>query len=306
MSNAPASAASAQNPPPDAGFKRIVVAVGSDGGVAAISLAKSLAAPDAVVILVRVHHEAHRIDPTAAENARARDTADALRLLRIGRVALDQECEIVVEDGADLVEALHRVAERETADLLVVGAHRGLEDVQSALPEVLHAAPCSVAVAGQRPRDPFAIEQVGVAFCTTPTGVSASRVAGQLAERHRAQLHAMHVVPVDANPWMGPAAATVHTLQRMDGTLAEAAREGISELHPGAEAHVVEGDPAQELTAFAERVDLLAVGARSTGRLHRLVLGSVGDQLSTQSPCALLVVAGPASAEPSQSGADVD
>lgn len=299
MSNATTSAASTEVPPPHVGFKRIVIAVGTDGGVAAIDLAQQLAAPDAVVILVRIHHEPHRIDPAAAENARVRDTSEALRLLRIGRAALDQPCEIVVEDGADLVEALHRVAEREDADLLVVGPHRGLEDEQSALPELLHASPCAVAVVGQRPVLPFAIKRVGVAFCTTPTGAHAAQAAGQVAERHGAQLHAMHVIPVDANPWMGPAAATVHTLQRMDGTLAEMAREGIAQLRPSAEAHLVEGDPAQELAAFAGTVDLLAIGARSTGRLHRLVLGSVGDTLSTQSACALLVVAGPPDAEPS-------
>lgn len=297
MSKSAVSVQHASSAPPRTGFHRIVVAVGSDGGVAAVDLAKALAAPDAVMVLVRVHHEDHRPGITAGQRD-ASATADALRLLRVGRAALDQPCEIVVEDGADLAEALHGVAEREQADLIVAGAHRGLAEARSTLPRLLHGAPCAVAVAGQRPPDPFALGRVGIAFCTTPTGLRAAQVAGQLAERHGAELHAMHVVPVDANPWMGPAAATVHTLQRLEGVLADDARRAIGQLDPAAEPHVVEGDPAEQLARFAEQVELLVLGARSMGRLHRLVLGSVADTLSVSSVCALLVVPDPAGLQP--------
>ncbi|MBJ7471391.1 MAG: universal stress protein [Solirubrobacteraceae bacterium] len=282
-----------QTPAP-AAFGRVVVAVGTDGGVAAIDLALALAAPDAVFVLVRIHHAQHRAGAVAQDNARARDTAEALRLLKVGRAALDRPCEIVVEDDTNLIEGLHRVASREDADLLVVGAHRDLDDAASALPGVLHGAPCAVAVVGQRPAaDAFRIEKVGVAFCATPVGTHAAHVAAAAAARHDAELHAMHVVPVEVSPWMGPAASALHELQRLDGSLAEAARADISELRPPATAHVVEGHPIQALTDFGATLDLLTIGSRAAGPLRRLLLGSTADALCTVSPCALLVVAGP-------------
>lgn len=280
--------------PPRAGFRRVVVAIGGDGGVAAVELARQLAAPDAATILVRVHHPRSRLDPTAQVNAANRDRGDAMRLLRIARAAHDGPCEIVAEDAIHLVEGLHRVAEREGADLLVVGPHRGIPSVQSALPAVLKGAPCAVAIAGQQPlSDPLVIQRVGTAFCSTPVGEHAARVAADVALRHHAELHAMHVVPVAASPWMGPAAAAIHTLLRVDGSLATEARDAIGRLHPPATAHVVEGDPRMALLAFAKTVDLLTVGSRAHGHLRRLALGSLAAELSVASSCALLVVAGP-------------
>lgn len=286
--------------PPRAGFRRVVVAVGADGGVAAIDLARQLAAPDAAFILARVHHPTTRIDPTAADNAVTRDRTHAVHLLRIAQTALDADCEIVAEDSTKLVGGLHRIAEREAADLLVLGPHRGVTDAQSALPGVLKDAPCAVAIAGQHPlSEPLTIERVGAAFCATPVGARAAHAAASIAGRHGAELHAMHVVSVAASPWMGPAAAAIHTLQRVDGTLATSARESIGQLAPPATPHVVEGDPRLELLTFAKTVDLLAIGARAHGPQRRMVLGNLLAALSVTCSCALLVVAGPDAPEPS-------
>lgn len=280
--------------PPTTGFHRVVVAIGGDGGVAAVQLAQQLAAPGAAIVLARVHHPRSRIDHTAATNAAVRDRAHAMHVLRIARTALGTECEIVAEDATHLVEGLHRIAEREAADLLVLGPHRGVTDGQSALPGVLRDAPCAVAVAGQHPlSEPLIIDQVGTAFCSTPIGAHAAQTAAALAGRHHADLHAMHVIPVAASPWMGPAAAAIHTLLRVDGSLATEARDAIAQLEPPATAHVVEGDPRSALLAFAKTVDLLTIGSRAHGSLRRLILGSLTEELSVACPCALLVVAGP-------------
>lgn len=280
---------------PRSTFHRVVVAIGGDGGLAAVELARHLASPGAAFVLVRVHHPQTRIDPTAAANAVVRDRAHALHLLRIARTALDAECEIVAEDATHLVEGLHRVAEREAADLLVLGPHRDVPGVQAALPTALRGAPCAVAIAGQQPRnEPLAIERVGTAFCATEVGVHAAQAAAAVARRLDAELHAMHVVPVAASPWMGPAAAAIHTLLRVDGSLAAEASEAISRLDPPATAHVVEGDPRTALLEFGKTVDLLTIGSRAHGHLRRLVVGNLAEDLAVGSPCALLVVGGSA------------
>ena len=59
---------------------------------------------------------------------------------------------------------------------------------------------------------------------------------------------------------------------------------------PGADADVVFGDPAQELTRLADAVDLLVVGSRGQGPLGRFINGSVSRHLARHSACPLLVV----------------
>lgn len=59
-----------------------------------------------------------------------------------------------------------------------------------------------------------------------------------------------------------------------------------------AEPIVAEGNPTEQIlaTAAAEAADLLVVGARSTGRLARLLMGSVSHKLLTHAGCTVLVV----------------
>lgn len=59
-----------------------------------------------------------------------------------------------------------------------------------------------------------------------------------------------------------------------------------------AEPIVAEGNPTEQIlaTAAAQSADLLVVGARSTGRLARLLMGSVSHKLLTHAPCSVLVV----------------
>jgi nucleotide-binding universal stress UspA family protein len=52
------------------------------------------------------------------------------------------------------------------------------------------------------------------------------------------------------------------------------------------------GDPAASLAAVAERrdADILVVGRRGAGLMERLVIGSVADRVTRESPCPVLVV----------------
>lgn len=103
--------------------------------------------------------------------------------------ALASDCEIVAEDATRLVDGLRRIVEREAADLLVLGPHRGVTGAQSALPEVLRGVRCAVAIAGQQPlSDPLVIDEVGVARCAAPLDEVATHVAAGVADRHGAAL----------------------------------------------------------------------------------------------------------------------
>lgn len=277
------------------GYHRIVVAVGSDGGRTTIELARALAAPDAVFVLARVHHPEHRGELSAHEDAGLDDISAAIEVLRTAREAAGQDCEIVTEPAPSVVVGLHRIAEEERADLLVVGRHRALAGVHAALPAVLRNAPCPVAVA-PTPKathgEAFELRKVGFAFENTPPGRHAADVAATLARSRRAELHGVNVVAVTPSVWSGPIVAGIRTLQRLEGTLADVARASIAAAAPSAQTHVLEGDPVDQLATFASTVDLLVLGTRSAGPLRRLATGSTAEALSVCSPCALLVTAG--------------
>jgi nucleotide-binding universal stress UspA family protein len=58
------------------------------------------------------------------------------------------------------------------------------------------------------------------------------------------------------------------------------------------ERHVLEGAPAEQLLALAQRVgaDLMVLGARSRGALNRVLLGSVATAVSERSKIPVLLV----------------
>jgi nucleotide-binding universal stress UspA family protein len=72
---------------------------------------------------------------------------------------------------------------------------------------------------------------------------------------------------------------------------------------------VVRGRPADALLALAAEVDLLVIGSRRWGSGQRVLLGSTGEALMHDAPCAVLAVPRPAGrtarARRSQAAADV-
>lgn len=278
-----------------AGFHRIVVAVGSGPEHPAIDLALTLAAPDAVLMLARVHAPDAGRGQSAREHADLAGVTEAMSVLRSARATLDRPCELVAEPAATPVVGLHRIVEDEQADLLVLGPHRDLAGVHQVLPAVLRGAPCAVAVVGRASlvtRE--SLGTVAFAHAPTATGREGARIAGSLAASRGAELHGIHVVPVEPTRWTGRAGEALHSLQRATGTLAEQAEDDIRALHPQAIAHVAEGDQIEGLVAYARGVDLLVVGARGAGPMRRLITGSTTEALSTRCPSALLITPPPA------------
>ena len=202
---------------------KVLVAVdGASGGRDAIALARVLAPPSARMVLTNVYG--------VGGEAGAPRSAGGLA----GR-------------------ALHRLARKESAELLVVGSsHRGPTGrtmLGGQTLAALNGSSCAVGIAprGYGMAEPD-VRTVGVGDAGTAESELAVSVARELAERHGAALEVRAVT---------------------------------------------EGDPAEELATMAEHLDLLVLGSRAYGPSGRLLSGRTSTQLARRAPCPLLVVPRP-------------
>ena len=269
-------------------FKNVLVGVdGRAGGRDAIALAQQLVTSPSRLVLANVYGtSALRGAAGAGEEAQ-----DAHHMLTCARQNHGLECRTMIRLDSSPGRGLHRLAQHEGADLLVVGSsHRGGlgrvvigDDTMAAL----DGARCAVAIA---PRGYVFARQawttIGVGDDGSPESTLALTVARGLAELHHAQVHVVSVVELQGVPPVSvePTDWTADTVEAM--RLERTRLEAI----PGATADVVFGDPAQELTRLAGAVDLLVVGSRGQGPLARVVNGSVSRHLARHSACPLLVV----------------
>jgi nucleotide-binding universal stress UspA family protein len=206
---------------------KVLVAVdGASGGRDAIALARVLAPPSARMVLTNVYGVGADADGDPARPARPGGLA--------GR-------------------ALHRLARKESAELLVVGSsHRGPTGhtmLGGQTLAALNGSSCAVGIAprGYGMAEPQ-VRTVGVGDAGTAESERAVGIARELAERHGAALEVRVVT---------------------------------------------DGDPAEELAAMAEHLDLLVLGSRAYGPSGRLLSGSTSTQLARRAPCPLLVVPRP-------------
>jgi nucleotide-binding universal stress UspA family protein len=268
-------------------FNRVLVGVdGRSGGRDAIALARQLAPPSRLV-LAHIYGMG-AFGASAAVGAQATDA----RNLLVG-AARDHglDCRTAVRLDSSPGRGLHKLAEHQRADLLVVGSsHRGglgralLGDDTLA---ALNGAPCAVAIA---PRGyvstPTTWSTIGVADDGSPESALALAAARDLAQRHDAQIRVVAVVPLEGVPptSVGPTDWTSETVESM-----RIERARLASL-PGAETDVIFGDPVDELVRMSETLDLLAVGSRGYGPLGRFVNGSVSNELARRSHCPLIVL----------------
>jgi nucleotide-binding universal stress UspA family protein len=202
---------------------KVLVAVdGASGGRDAIALGRVLAPPDARMVLTNVYG-------VGGDSASANASAGLA-----GR-------------------ALHRLARKESADLLVVGSsHRGPSGrtmLGGQTLAALNGSSCAVAIAprGYGLAEPV-VRTIGVGDTGSAESTAAVQSARELAARHGAELRVLTVA---------------------------------------------DGDPAQELSDEAEHLDLLVLGSRAYGPPGRLLSGETSTRLARRAACALLVVPRP-------------
>jgi universal stress protein E len=192
------------------------------------------------------------------------------------------------------------------ADLLVLGPHRPrpVRDVlEGTIAEkVLASRACSVLIVNALPEGPY--RRVLLALDVSPSSAGAIRVAEQLVLSEEASATIVHA---DEPPYQGLLSyASVETEQVSDyiqSWRSEATR-AIRELlrRESSEAtrfsiHVEAGHTVRGILRAVEQLgpDLLVMGTRGGGRLHRALLGSVANSVLHQVACDVMVV--PAGAE---------
>ena len=292
----------------DSLFKTIVVGVdGRQGGRDALRLAGQLAeAGGGKVVAVRVFP--YRRRPALAGAPAVEEEREATQ------VALDRDLADMGMSTARThavgdtspARALHRMAERERADVLVVGsAHRGAVgrvlggDVALGS---LHGSPCPVAVAprGMADRDATPLSRIGVGFDGAQESRQALAVAVALAKSARAQLELLCAVTAPI-PLFAEAAFADAGILEYRLAAEELISRTLAELDVDAVGKAVVGSPVETLVELTQRVDLLVVGSRGWGPIRRILLGSTAARLIREAACPVLVLPrGAATGEPGE------
>jgi nucleotide-binding universal stress UspA family protein len=272
-------------------FKNVIVGVdGSPNGRDAIALASRLTDPDGRMTLVHVYSGLLR--PSAAVTLRpAYEDADAsIKLLERERADSGVDAEIASVVALSPGRGLHEQAERQRADLIVVGScGRGLlgrvlvgDDARAAL----NGAPCATAIAARSfatQDGPF--ERIGVGYDETPESDAALAAAREIAAASGAGLHALQAVSLPIYAYsalmLGVAVGAEDPLEDANARLAAL---------PGVDGRAARGYAGEELAIFSGSLDLLVVGSRSYGPVRRLVLGSTANHLERFARCSLLVL----------------
>jgi nucleotide-binding universal stress UspA family protein len=273
-------------------FENVLVGVdGTSNGRDAIALAARLVAHDRRITLANVRRDELHPLYAIVPGARSDESGPSLELLERERSDAQVQAEVVSVAAESPGAGLHRQAEAQGADLLVVGSSgRSVlgrvmlgDDTRAAL----NGAPCAVAIAARgRAELPAPIAKVGVAYNGSPESERALAAAIEVAQPTRASVSALEVVSIPSYLASGLSAAAV--TESIESVLA-AARARLAALE-GVEGRVVYGLAGEELAAFGQDVDLLVVGSRGYGPVRRLVLGSTSDYLERHARCSLLVL----------------
>jgi nucleotide-binding universal stress UspA family protein len=240
-------------------FHKILVGTdGRDGGLDAVALACRLLAPDGELLLAHIHHGypiAAKLETGEYERA-AWAAAHAL-LARAGEQTGMQS--LLAHGATSVGRGLDELAERESADLVVIGAtrrspitHMFAGDVTR---ETLRAARGAVAVAPVGYADrPNPIRSVAVAYDATHESRAAAAVAKALAGALDARLSAIQVLELPS--------------------------------------YIIYSDRirADDHAEASATVDLLVMGSRSLGPVAKLLHSSRSQHLAGRANCPLLVM----------------
>jgi nucleotide-binding universal stress UspA family protein len=193
--------------------------------------------------------------------------------------------------------ALHRIAEHEHGDLIVVGsAHRGrigrvlAGDVTAG---TLHGAPCAVLVAPRGyAQHGGELQIIGVGFDGSPESRAALDVARAIAEAVGARMRVIDVVvPTEpGGPFAGYHPDWVEHARLKREEAEERLAAILAALGDDATGDLAFGGPARELASEANHLDMLVTGSRGYGPIRRVMLGSTSHKLVHEAPCPVLVL----------------
>jgi len=282
-------------------FSKVLVGVdGRSGGRDALALAANLVAAGGTLALAHVHpadgiHDGASTAPLGAPSRRS-----SSELLEAARTEGGVAATLLSIASRSVGHGLHDLAERDCADLLVVGAcsrgfferATGNDDTRAALNSARWAV--AVAPAGYA-EHPGPLTEIGVGFDGSAESERALQLAQELGRQRGSRVSALEAVAIHPSLFSGGGASFGEAVD----VIVRGARERI-ESHTGVEAHVALGSAAQELTLYGASLDLLVIGSHGHGPLGRIVHGSTSNQLARSASCPLLVLpcGGPSPARP--------
>ena len=273
---------------------------GSDHGCDALALGDALAQTFSTGLLVITAYAPDQWLWTPG-TAEAMDREERARLIKRAQATLEQrhfEHRMVPSPSA--AGALHAEAERERAEIIVVGAsHHGRVGrvvLGTVTQGVLDAAPCAVAVAPPRlsERRDRRFSKVGVAFDDSACGHEALQLARVLAARSGAEVHLLWAAHLTARAL--PLAATSYVnpdyFEEVRASVAERMEQAAAPLRTDlvVRTHILRGESADALLAESGQFDLLVLGSRGYGPLRSVLLGSISRRVVNQASCPVLVV----------------
>jgi nucleotide-binding universal stress UspA family protein len=241
---------------------------------------------DAIALAGELNPLSRRTPGAVSEERKA-----SMGLLEQERAAVDVEAELISVVASSPGAALHRQADEQAADLLVVGtcSHGAFgrvmlgDDTRAAL----NGSPCAVSVAARGyAESPKPIAAVGVAYNGSRESERALAEAKEVAAPTRAVVRALEVVAIPTYAFSGLGYPVIG--DTIDAMLKEATER--MERLPGVDGRAVYGMVGEELAAFSDELDILVVGSRSYGPVQRLVVGSTSDYLQRNARCSLLVL----------------
>ncbi|WP_372789590.1 universal stress protein [Paraconexibacter sp.] len=281
--------------------KIIVAATPPDAAADAVALAVDLARARGASLLV-------------AGVAVVPMMADREVFARAQRGAMERELSLLVPHDTDGVEAgiavvvsrsitrgLHSLAEREHADLLVMGpTHRGtIERVFQGdlILSTLHGSTCPIAVApaGYADRTSEDRPMMGVAIDGGEESDAVLDAAVTLAEQMGASLRIVHVAETPIGyavpPWLDAAGSAryLEAVRAEGNAVLQRAEEKVDGRVP-VSTKLLSGLPGEELARFGSEVDLLVMGSRAYGTVGRVIVGSTAGRVLHDAPCAVLVL----------------
>ena len=199
-----------------------------------------------------------------------------------------------------------RLVEKDWYDLIVMGSGNrtwlGAHLLGSVSSYVLHTSPWSVLVVHEVPTD----DGRGRVLVGTDGSRGAEftiETLARFADPSQADMTVISVIPLDSPllvPSPGPTfipAGALEQDQELQRRMHERAKRHadtaatlLSDAGFKSEAHVVSGNPTEQLLqeAAREQYDLVAVGSRGLGPFRRALLGSVSDHIVRHSRAALV------------------
>lgn len=227
-----------------------------------------------------------------------REESDALLAQAAASLGDDVRVETRSLPASSPARALHELAERERAGLIVIGSshvgRRGRVLPGSTGERLLHGSPCPIAVAPLGFATGAATPKVvGCAWDASPEAEAALESAAELASATRAVLRVLRVAPSaaqPASPLMGVDWDQLQHEMREEARRALADRVALLPAELRAEAVFADGEAVPGILELSGSVDLLVMGSRGYGPLRAVVVGGVAGAVIRGAACPVVIV----------------